>query len=71
MIKDYIVLPSSRTLLYIGVFSAIVAPIIGVILGIYFWQRPQLVKEGKVVCLIALIWLAIIISIDIFVFRGR
>lgn len=70
MIKDYVVLPSSRTLLYIGIVSAVLSPLIGIILGVYFWQKPQLVKEGKTITLVALIWLAVI-SIDIFVFRGR
>ena len=67
VIKEYIVFPSSKPLLYIGIVSAVLAPIIGIILGIYFWSKPQLVKEGKIITLVALGWLAVI-SIDIFVF---
>ena len=65
--KDYIVFPSSKSLMAIGVISAILAPIIGIILGIYFWRKPQLAKEGMFITLVALIWLAVI-SVDVFVF---
>ena len=65
--RDYIVFPSSKSLLAIGVVSAILAPIIGIILGVYFWRKPQLTKEGKFIFLVALVWLAVI-SADVFVF---
>lgn len=61
--SEYIVFPSSKSLLTIGIVSAILAPIIGIILGLYFLRRPQLVKEGKSIVLVALIWLAVIFII--------
>ena len=67
MSRDYVVFPSSKSLMVIGIISAILAPLIGLILGIYFWRRPQLAKEGIFITLVALIWLAVI-SVDVFVF---
>jgi len=63
MIREYIVFPSSKSLLVIGLLSAVLAPIVGVILGLYFLKRPQLVKEGRTVLLVALLWLAVIFVI--------
>ena len=60
MHSDYIIFPSARSLLAIGIISAILAPLIGVILGFYFLKRPQLAREGKSILLVALIWLSII-----------
>lgn len=61
--NEYIVFPSSKSLLTIGLVSAILAPIVGIILGLYFLRRPQLVKEGKIIVLVAFIWLAVIFII--------
>lgn len=63
MNNEYIVFPSSKSLLTIGLVSAILAPIVGIILGLYFLRRPQLVKEGKSIVLVAFIWLAVIFII--------
>lgn len=63
MSPEYIVFPSSKSLLIIGLVSAILAPIIGIILGLYFLKRPQLVKEGKSILLVAVLWLAVIFII--------
>ena len=41
----------------IGLISAILAPIVGIILGVYFLWRPQMAKEGKIVLLVAAGWL--------------
>ncbi len=62
MPSDYIVFPSSRSLLVVGIIAAILSPLVGVILGAYFWARPQLAREGKVVVSVALIWLAVILA---------
>ena len=62
MHSDYIIFPSARSLLAIGIISAILAPLIGLIMGFYFLRRPQLVKEGKIILLVALIWLSIIFT---------
>ena len=70
MSRDYVVFPSSKSLMVIGIISAILAPLIGLILGIYFWRRPQLAKEGIFITLVALIWLAVI-SVDVFVFWSQ
>lgn len=64
---DYIVFPSSSSLLLIGVLAAILSPLVGIILGIYFWTKPQLAREGKLVLLVALVWLAVIFA-DFLVF---
>jgi len=61
--RDFIVFPSSKSLLVVGLVSAILAPIVGVILGLFFLKRPQLVKEGKSILLVALLWLAVIFVI--------
>ncbi len=63
MNNEYIIFPSSKSLLTIGIISAILAPIIGIILGLYFLKRPQLKKEGRSVLLVALVWLAVIFII--------
>ena len=63
MNPDFIVFPSSKSLLVIGLVSAILAPIVGVILGLYFLKRPQLVKEGRSILLVAGLWLAVIFII--------
>ncbi len=63
MTKEYIVFPSSKSLLYIGLISAILAPIVGIIFGLYFLKRPQLVKEGKSILLVAAAWLVFIFII--------
>lgn len=60
--NDFIVFPSSKSLLVVGLTSAILAPIVGVILGFYFLKRPQLVKEGRSILLVAVLWLAIIFT---------
>jgi len=60
MPNEYIVFPSARSLLAIGIISAVFTPLIGIILGFYFLRRPQLVKEGKTIVLVALVWLSII-----------
>ncbi len=60
MNQDFIILPSSRSLFAIGLISAVLAPIIGIILGFYFLKRPQLIKEGRIILLVAVIWLATI-----------
>ncbi|MEK7203530.1 MAG: hypothetical protein AAB627_00425 [Patescibacteria group bacterium] len=61
--NEYIVFPSAKSLLTIGLVSAILAPIVGIILGLYFLRRPQLVKEGRSIILVAFIWLAVIFII--------
>lgn len=58
--NDFIVFPSSKSLLIVGLVSAILAPIVGMILGLYFLKTPQLVKEGKSILLVAVLWLAVI-----------
>lgn len=63
MDSQYIIFPSSKSLLAIGIISAILAPIVGIIFGFYFLKRPQLVKEGKIILLVALIWLSAIFII--------
>ena len=60
MPDDYIVFPSSRSLLTVGIIAAVLSPLVGLILGGYFWARPQLAKEGKIVVLVALVWLTLI-----------
>jgi hypothetical protein len=60
MKQDYVIFPSSKSLFAVGIISAILSPIIGIILGLYFLKRPQLSKEGKTVLLVALIWLSTI-----------
>ncbi|OHB17969.1 MAG: hypothetical protein A2913_01495 [Parcubacteria group bacterium RIFCSPLOWO2_01_FULL_40_65] len=57
---DYIIFPSAKSLFAIGIISAILSPLIGVILGFYFLRRPQLAKEGKIILLVAFIWLSAI-----------
>lgn len=59
MIKEYVIFPSSKSLLIIGLISAILAPIVGIILGVYFLWRPQLNKEGKIILLVAALWLTV------------
>lgn len=61
--SEYIIFPSSKSLLTIGIVSAILAPLVGIILGLYFLRRPQLKKEGKSVLLVAAAWLAVIFII--------
>ena len=61
--NEYIIFPSSKSLLTIGIISAILAPLIGIIIGFYFLRRPQLKKEGKSVLLVAVAWLAVIFII--------
>lgn len=58
--RDYIIFPSSKSLLTLGIASAILAPIIGLILGLYFLRRPQLKKEGRTILLVGVTWLALI-----------
>ena len=58
--REYIVFPSSKSLLYLGLAAAVLAPAVGIILGFYFLKRPQLKKEGKAVLWVALVWLAVI-----------
>lgn len=60
--NDYVIFPSSKSLLVVGIIAAILSPLVGLILGSYFWARPQLVREGKVVVLVALVWLAVIFA---------
>lgn len=59
--KEYIILPSSGPLLVIGILTAILVPIVGIILGIYFLFRPQLLKEGLIIFGLAFIWTIFII----------
>lgn len=61
MPDDYVVFPSSRSLLAVGIIAAILSPLVGLILGSYFWARPQLAREGKMIVLVALVWLAVIL----------
>lgn len=61
--NDFVVFPSSKSLLAVGLISAILAPLVGIILGLYFLKRPQLVKEGRSILLVALLWLAVIFII--------
>ncbi|MEK7659134.1 MAG: hypothetical protein AAB338_00550 [Patescibacteria group bacterium] len=63
MNSDFIVFPSSKSLLAVGLISAILAPIVGVILGLYFLKRPQLVKEGRSILLVVALWLAVIFTV--------
>jgi len=63
MSRDYIVFPSSKSLFAIGIISAILAPIVGIILGVFFLTRPQLAKEGKGILLVAAVWLAVIFTL--------
>lgn len=61
--SEYVVFPSSKTLFAIGLVSTILAPLIGIILGLYFLRRPQLVKEGRVILLVAAAWLLVIFTV--------
>ena len=63
MNQDYIIFTSSKSLLTLGIVASILAPIIGIILGLYFMRRPQLVKEGGIVLLIGVVWLAVVFII--------
>ena len=60
MPEGYIVFPSSRSLLTVGIIAAVLSPLVGLILGGYFWARPQLAREGKTIVLVSLVWLAVI-----------
>lgn len=60
--NDYVIFPSSKSLLAVGIIAAILSPLVGLILGGYFWARPQLAREGKVVVLVALVWLVVIFA---------
>ncbi|MEK7536976.1 MAG: hypothetical protein AAB584_00815 [Patescibacteria group bacterium] len=63
MNSEFIVFPSSKSLLIVGLISAILAPIVGLILGLYFLKRPQLNKEGRSILLVAVLWLTFIFII--------
>ncbi len=63
MNPQYIIFPSSKSLLLIGIISAIIAPIIGIVLGFYFLRRPQLIKESRAILLVASFWLITIFII--------
>lgn len=57
---DYIIFPYSRSLLILGIVSAILAPIVGFIMGIYFWRHPQLAREGRVILAVVGVWILLV-----------
>jgi len=58
--NNYIIFSSSKPFLVFGIITAVVSPILGLILGFYLWFKPQLKREGLMILLLVAIWLMIV-----------
>lgn len=62
--NEKIAISSPKKWLWLGIIIALLSPISGLILGMFFWTEPELKKQAKIILIVAVIWLPLTIYLS-------